>query len=100
MRLVLPCVFATVLAGCGADGGESPATKAELDAVQLVAQLSDLPPGWSIVPAESFPVSTSDVLRVPRAARAAPTIRSERLSGYQVSFVNPRAAHVQCSAAV
>jgi hypothetical protein len=70
------------------------------DAEQLVAHLSDLPVGFNLNLAESFPVPTSTILADPWQASSAGTVRRERLSGYQASFTSPRAVHLQCSAAV
>jgi hypothetical protein len=71
-----------------------------LDAQHLVPQLSDLPAGYDAVPAESFPVSLETVLADQWSAGIRPTIRRERLSGYQASFASPTTQRIECSAAL
>ena len=98
---LLGLVVAVVLfaVGCGTGGGR-PARQTELAAQQLVPQLSDLPRGFNLNPAESFPVPTSKILADPWQGSSAAIIRRERVSGYQVSFTSPQAVRLQCSAAV
>jgi hypothetical protein len=84
-----------VAAGCGT------AEQSELEAQQLVPQLSDLPAGYDAVPAESFPVATEKILHdQPWSAGAAGLIRRERIAGYQTSFVAPSQTRLECSAAL
>ena len=87
-------MLALVVAACGT------ADQRELDAQQLVPQLSDLPEGFNLVPAESFSIPTSKVLADPWSASSSAIIRRERLSGYQASFTTPEAQHIACSAAL
>lgn len=85
-----------VLAGCGTDSYESSAQNAE----RLVPQLSDLPSGFSLDPAESFPVPTSKILADPFSTGSSALIRRERLYGYQAAFTSPRGHAIECTAAV
>lgn len=70
------------------------------DARLLVVQLSDLPIGYNLVPAETFPIPLSKVLSDPWSASSSPIVRRERLSGYQIGFSTPEAERIECSAAV
>jgi hypothetical protein len=90
-------MLAVVVAGCGTHPYES----STHDAQRLVPQLADLPPGFSLDPAESFPVPTSKILAEPPfSASLSAIIRRERLSGYQAAFTSPRGRPIECSAAV
>lgn len=101
MRIAaLLVVIALGLAGCGGSVQREVDSVAAPDASQLVVQLADLPAGYDLVPAESFPVSTEKVLRLPWRAQAAELIRRERLSGYQNSFVSPSQTRLECNTAV
>jgi hypothetical protein len=82
-RLITVLVFALVVAACGAP------EQSGLDAQQLVLQLSDLPPGYNLNSAESFPVRTSKILAEPFSASSSAIVRRERLSGYQAAFKSP-----------
>ncbi len=84
------------LAGCGTDSYESSTQNAQ----RLVPELSDLPSGFSIDPAESFPVPTSKILAEPFSASSSALIRRERLYGYQAGFTSPRGRPIECTAAV
>ena len=95
--LLLGLVLAVT--GCAA-GSEHASPPTMPDAEQLVAHLSDLPVGFNLNLAESFPVPTSTILADPWQAGSAGTVRRERLSGYQASFTSPRAVRLQCSTAV
>jgi len=97
----LPAVLGLglVLAGCG-EAGEPKPGSSQPDARLLVVQLSDLPPRFSLVPAESFPVSLATVLAEPWSAGVRDIVEGERVSGYQMAFSSPRARHIQCNAAV
>ncbi len=66
----------------------------------FVPQLSDLPAGFSLDPAESFPVPTSKILAEPFSASSSAIIRRERLSGYQAAFTSPFGHPIECTAAV
>jgi hypothetical protein len=93
-RLLAVLVSALVVAACGTQEQSEPAA-------QLVPHVSDLPSGFNLVPAESFPIPTSKTLaEPPPSASAAAIIRRERLSGYQQSFTTPKAARIECSAAL
>jgi hypothetical protein len=87
-------VFALVVAACGAP------EQSGLDAQQLVLQLSDLPPGYNLNSAESFPVRTSKILAEPFSASSSAIVRRERLSGYQAAFKSPLGQPIECTAAV
>jgi len=95
-RLVVVVTAVLVLAGCGTDPYES----STHDAERLVPQLADLPPGFSLDPAEAFPVPTSSILAEPFSASSSAIIRRERLSGYKAAFTSPRGHAIECSAAV
>jgi hypothetical protein len=82
-----------MVAACGASERSEPAA-------QLVPQLSDLPPGYNLNSAESFPVPTSRILADPWSAGIRQTIKRERISGYQASFVSPVSQRIECSAAL
>jgi hypothetical protein len=71
-----------------------------LDAQLLVPQLSDLPRGFNLIPAESFPIPTSKILADPWSASSSAIIQRERISGYQIAFTSPQAARLECTAAV
>ncbi len=91
---VVLALLALVVAACGRQEQSEPAE-------QLVPQLSDLPAGFNLVPAESFPIPTSKILaETPSSAGAAAIIRRERLSGYQQAFTTPTAQRIECSAAL
>lgn len=96
--LVLLAALPFALAGCG--GATSGQTERLLDARNLVAQLSDLPDGYDLVPAESFSVPLDRVLADPWATGSRALIRRERLSGYQAGFTTPSGRRLECSAAV
>lgn len=85
-----------VLAGCGTDSYESSTHNAQ----RLVPELSDLPSGFSLDPAESFPVPTSKILADPFSDGSSALIRRERLYGYQAAFTSPRGHAIECTAAV
>jgi hypothetical protein len=91
---VVLALLGLVVAACGTREQSEPAA-------QLVPQASDLPAGFNLVPAESFPIPTSKILaEPPPSASASAIIRRERLSGYQQSFTTPKAARIECSAAL
>ncbi len=92
-------VIALVVAACGAPE-QSGLDAQELLAQQLLPQLSDLPAGFSVDPAESFPVPTSKILAEPFSASSSAIIRRERLSGYQAAFTSPLGHPIECTAAV
>jgi hypothetical protein len=98
-RRLLLLALALLVTGCAA-GSEPAPPPATPDAEQLVAHLSDLPVGFNLNVAESFPVPTSKILADPWQASSAAIIRRERVSGYQVSVTSPQAVRLQCSAAV
>ena len=100
VRQTVVVVVLAVVAGCGSATADEPESAGSPDASQLVAQLSDLPAGYDIVPAESFPVSTEKILREPWSTSAAGLIRRERLSGYQAAFVSPSQTRIECNAAL
>ena len=89
-------VIALAVAGCGTDSYES----STHDAQRLVPELADLPPGFSLDPAESFPFPTSKILAEPFSASSSAIIRRERLYGYQAAFTSPRGRAIECTAAV
>ncbi len=93
-------VIAFAVASCGGGVQDEVDLTAAADASQLVVQLSDLPAGYDLIPAESFAVSTAKVLRQPGWAKASELIRRERLSGYQNSFVSPTQTRLECNTAV
>ena len=83
---VVLALLALVVAACGTQEQSEPAE-------QLVPQLSDLPAGFNLVPAESFPIPTSKILaETPSSASSAAIIRRERLSGYQAGVHDPNGA--------
>jgi len=96
LRVLVVVTAVLVLAGCGTDSFES----STQDAQRLVPELSDLPPGFSFDPAESFPVPTSKILAEPFSANSAAIIGRERLYGYQAAFTSPGGDAVECTAAV
>jgi hypothetical protein len=98
-RLLLALTTVLAVVGCST-GEERPVAPNTPDAEYLVPQLADLPIGFNLVPAESFPIPTSKILADPWQASSAAIIRRERVSGYQVSFTSPQAVRLQCSAAV
>ena len=81
------------VAACGTQEQSEPAA-------QLVPQLSNLPPGYNLNSAESFPVPTSKILAEQFSASASAIIRRERLSGYQRAFTTPKAHRIECSVAL
>ena len=90
-------ILALTVAGCGTPTYES----STHDAQRLVPELSDLPPGFSLDPAESFPVPTSKILaEQPYSASSSAIIRRERLSGYRAAFTSPLGLPIECTAAL
>jgi hypothetical protein len=89
-------ILALTVAGCGTPTYES----STHDAQRLVPELSDLPPGFNLDPAESFPVPTSKILAEPFSASSSAIIRRERLTGYQAAFTSPLGHPIECTAAV
>ena len=89
-------ILALTVAGCGNDSYESSTHAAQ----RLVPALSELPPGFSLDPAESFPVPTSRILAESPPDSASAIIRRERLAGYQAAFTSPRGRPIECRAAV
>lgn len=87
-------LLALVVAGCG-----TPETNG-LDAEEFLPRLDDLPAGFNLVPAESFPVPTSKILSDPWSVSSAGLIRRERISGYQGAYKSPQAVNIECSAAL
>ncbi|MGH3018407.1 MAG: hypothetical protein ACRDLU_08545 [Gaiellaceae bacterium] len=69
-------------------------------------RLDDLPAGFNLVLAESFPVPTSKILHEskifddPWSAGSADLIRRGRITGYQIAFTSPRAGQIQCSVGI
>jgi hypothetical protein len=94
--VLLAIAFAPTVTGCGPDSYES----STHDAQGLVPELSDLPSGFDLDPAESFPVPTSKILAEPFSASSSAIIRRERLYGYQAAFTSPRGHPIECTAAV
>jgi hypothetical protein len=70
------------------------------DPKYLVARLSDLPPGFSVVPGETFPTRLRAVLAEPWSAGYERLLRQERVAGYQTSFRTPEQKRIESSAAV
>jgi hypothetical protein len=65
-RLLAALLLAAfALAGCGSGEVPSSASTSDLDASQLVLQLSDLPSGFRFNPAESFPTPLATILADP-----------------------------------
>jgi hypothetical protein len=89
-----------VVAGCGTPERQG------LDTEQFVPRLADLPAGFNLVLAESFPIPTTEILHDskifddPQSMGLAELIRRERISGYQIAFTSPRARQIQCSVAI
>src|SRR5688572_5183488 len=97
-RLLFVAALALGVAACAGDAERAPPPSS--DAERLVPQLSDLPAGYVLVPAESSPVSLKTVLAEPWSAGVRGAIERERVSGYRVTFSSPRAKRVECSAGV
>jgi hypothetical protein len=95
-RLLFVVALALGVAACAteAERAQPPSSDAE----QLVPQVSDLPAGYNLVPAESSSVSLETVLAEPWSAGIRGTIERDRVSGYRVTFSSPTAERVQCSA--
>jgi hypothetical protein len=97
---LVPLLLALVVAGCGTPEPDG------LDAEQLVPRLDDLPAGFNLVLAESFPIPTSKVLHDskifddPWSASSAELIRRERIAGYQIAFTSPQARPIHCNVAI
>jgi hypothetical protein len=89
-------------AGCGGNKSGVPATPAKSapDARLLVVQPSDLPSGFRLLPAESFPLPLATVLADPWSVGAKTAISRQRLSGYQNAFLSPELERLQCNAGV
>ena len=107
LALIVAAVL--LLAACaGGDGTSRPATTASAaaepeptpDPKYLVAQLSDLPPRFTLVPGEKIPLTLASVLADPWSAGVANVIRRERVAGYETSFWSPERRRIECSAAV
>jgi hypothetical protein len=101
IRFALSGAGILLLAGCG---GGAPTREAEReptpDPKYLVAQLSDLPTRFSLVPGETYPISLASVLADPWSVGYAAIIRRERVAGYQTAFRSPESGRIECSAAV
>jgi hypothetical protein len=117
--VVLVLVAALALAGCGGSDeqsgtstttGTTPVeTLTETTTVEtseptpdpqnLVADLSDLPTGYSIDRKNSGPRTLSEALREVTPEQAA-VIKRERVDGYEVTFESPNLRVIACSATV
>lgn len=101
IRFAVNGVGILLLAGCG---GSATAPEAERkptpDPKYLVAQVSDLPTRFSLVPGETYPISLASVLADPWSIGYAAVIRRERVAGYQTAFRSPESGRIECSAAV
>jgi hypothetical protein len=97
---LVPLLLALVVSGCGTSERDG------LDAERFVPRLDDLPAGFNLVLAESFPVPTSKILHEskifddPWSASSADLIRRERIAGYQIAFTSPQAVQIHCSVAI
>lgn len=89
--LGLALVVVGAVVGCG--GGEP-------DARALLVQLSDLPPGYRLVPGETLPTAAANVLADPWAKGHEALIRRQRVAGYQTSFWSPGGRRIECGVAV
>jgi hypothetical protein len=90
-------LLAFALSGCS----DEPYESRTHDAQRFVPQQSDLPAGFNVNLAESFPLPTSKILAEPPfSPSSAAIVRRERVSGYQAAFTSPRGQTVLCSAAV
>jgi hypothetical protein len=66
----------------------------------LIIRVSDLPPGFSVVPGESLRTPLAWVLADPWSAGYRDLIRRERVAGYQSSFWTPQRHRLECEVAV
>jgi hypothetical protein len=115
-RLALLLLAMAALAGCGGGSDESATTTAEatttteeatteasanaqLDPKLLVAQLSDLPTGYSIDQEETGPTGLQRALQDKTPEEAA-LVRAERVAGYEILFESPKLRAIYCSAVV
>jgi hypothetical protein len=95
-----------LLAACGGDKGASRATHDSAadeptpNPKHLLAQPSDLPPRFSLVPGERIPVPLASILADPWSTGIADVVRRERVAGYQTSFWSPERQRIECAAAV
>lgn len=78
----------------------APEAEAAPEPKYLVVQLSDLPPGFTLVPGETFATPLAHVLADPWSAGYEAVIRRERIGGYQTSFWSPERVRIECNSAV
>lgn len=122
--VVAGALTATVVAGCGGGGdgssGAETVTVTETTPIEsttegmttttdtseptpdpkdLVAQLSDLPTGYSIDRDETGPLSLKEALE-DRTPEEAVLIKAERVSGYDISFQSPNLRVIACRVVV
>lgn len=98
----LIAAIALAVAACGGGDGRAQEAGREPtpDPKHLVAQLSDLPAGFSLVPGERFRTRLANVLADPWSAGHEDLIRRERVAGYQTAFWSPESGRIECAAAV
>lgn len=76
-----------------------PADEATPNPEDLVAQLSDLPTGYSVDAEGTGPRSLAEALENTTPEQAA-LVKRERIEGYEVTFESPNLAVISCSATV
>jgi hypothetical protein len=99
VRVLVVGAVALVLASCGRTDSES-SRESSPDPKHLVVRLSDLPPGYSLLPGETIPTSLDSVLADPWSPGLEAEIKRERVGGFQTSVWNPERRRIQCSVAV
>ena len=70
------------------------------DPKDLVAQLSDLPSGYSVDTKNTGPRSLSDSLKIAKTPEHAALIKRERVAGYESQFQSTNFNVINCSATV
>ena len=70
------------------------------DPKYLLVRLSDLPPGFSLVPGETIPTRLESVHGDPGSTGIAVAIRRERISGFQTSVWSPERRRFECGVAL
>lgn len=98
-RVLVTAAAVLMLVSCGG-GNPEPSGEPASDAKRLIVKLSDLPPGYAIVPGETIPTTLQSVLADPVLADLKAEIERERIGGFQTSVWDSEHRRIQCSVAV
>src|SRR6188472_4287455 len=95
MKVLVVAAVVLLLASCGRTEPE-PSRESAPDPKQLVVRLTDLPPGYSLIPGETLPISLSTAMADPWSASLEGEVERERVAGYQTSVWNAERRRVEC----